>query len=202
MDTQDIKNKFGDEYKADEYTFIMGIDRRFTSHFANRFAGFNVLETCTGAGFTAIQLAKTAKRLVTVEISESHQRQAKSNIELAGLSEKVTFIKGSILDQELVSQLPPVDAAFLDPDWAVTGPDHQYRFVNSNTQPPADLLLNRIFTLTQNVALVLPPFIDPLEFRDLPDHERETLYMDENPELFCLYFGNLKNKSGSTEYRV
>ncbi len=39
------------------------------------------------------------------------------------------------------ASLPPFDAAFLDPDWALSGPSHVYRFQRSNTRPPADMLL-------------------------------------------------------------
>ena len=65
-----IREKFGDDYIADERTFIMGIDQRFTRHFAERFIDLNILETCTGAGFTTISLARTAKHVITVEIDE------------------------------------------------------------------------------------------------------------------------------------
>ena len=68
-----IREKFGDDYLADERTYIMGIDQRFTKHFAERFIGLNVLETCTGAGFTTISLASTAKHVCTVEIDESNR---------------------------------------------------------------------------------------------------------------------------------
>jgi tRNA1(Val) A37 N6-methylase TrmN6 len=85
MKAKDIRNKFGDNYVVDDYTFIMGIDLRFTTHFAKRFKNLRVLETCTGAGFTTISLARTAKHVSTVEIEKSHQIQAVSNIEKAGL---------------------------------------------------------------------------------------------------------------------
>jgi hypothetical protein len=114
----------------------------------------------------------------------------------------VSFISGSILDQTLLHNLPLVDAAFIDPDWAVTDPDHEYRFVNSNTQPPADTLLNRIFEITENIAIVLPPFIEVQEFEYLPEHERQKLYLGESHELFCLYFGSLIQTYGQTEFRV
>ena len=67
-----IREKFGDDYMADERTFIMGIDQRFTKHFAERFIGFYVLETCTGAGFTTLSLARTAKHVFTVEIDRTN----------------------------------------------------------------------------------------------------------------------------------
>ena len=202
MNLNKIREKFGNDYIADERTFIMGIDQRFTAHFARRFKDLSVLETCTGAGFTTIALAGTAKNVFTVEINKSIQEQAISNIAKAGLSPKVSFIHGNILDQGVLSDVPSVDAAFIDPDWAVTGPDHVYRFIHSNTEPPADTVLNRIFEITKNVAIVLPPFIDAHEFSGLPEHECEKLYLGENHELFCLYFGKLIESYGETEFRI
>jgi tRNA G46 methylase TrmB len=202
MNPSEIREKFGDDYLADEYTFIMGIDQRFTAHFAERFSGLNVLETCTGAGFTTISLARTAKHVFTVEVDQSRQRKAIKNIQKAGLSSNVSFIFGSILETEILNGIPSVDAAFIDPDWAVTGPDHVYRFIRSNTQPPADTVLRNILTMTENVAIVLPPFIPTREFDNLPKHEREKLYLGESHELFCLYFGKLKGLVGETEFHV
>ncbi|MCP4348249.1 MAG: hypothetical protein GY795_22405 [Desulfobacterales bacterium] len=202
MNSNDIQKKFGNSYIADDYTFIMGIDLRFTTHFAERFINLNVLETCTGAGFTTISLAKTAKHVFTVEINKSHQEQAVNNVQKAGLLPNVSFIHGNILDQNIMDNLPPTDAAFIDPDWAATGPDHVYRFINSNTQPPADIVLSTMLDITGNVAIVLPPFINVQEFDNLPDHERESLYLDDNHELYCLYFGELMKAPGETEFHV
>ncbi|MGD9212690.1 MAG: hypothetical protein PVI90_18040, partial [Desulfobacteraceae bacterium] len=117
-------------------------------------------------------------------------------------SSNVTFIFGNILEPKILKELPTVDAAFIDPDWAVTGPDHEYRFQPSNTQPPADLVLRNILKITNNVAIVLPPFIKAEEFEGLPKHEREKLYLGESHELFCLYFGDLTKSLNETEFRV
>ena len=197
-----IREKFGDDYLADDRTFIMGIDQRFTKHFAERFIDLNVLETCTGAGFTTLSLARTAKHVFTVEIDEANQKKAIINIEKAGLSSNVTFIFGSILEPEILKELPTIDAAFIDPDWAVTGPEHEYRFQRSNTQPPADMVLRDMLKITNNVAIVLPPFIETEEFEGLPKHECEKLFLFENHELFCLYFGDLARSLSVTEFRV
>ena len=202
MDPNSIREKFGGDYIVDERTFKMGIDQRFTAHFAERFKGISVLETCTGAGFSTISLARMAKHVFTVEIDKSHQQQAIRNVEKAGLSNRVTFILGDILDDSILLKLPSIDAAFIDPDWASTGPEHVYRFIRSNTQPPADVVLYKIFKKTKNVAIVLPPLIEVKEFDNLPEHEREKLYIGESHELFCLYFGKLIKSVGETEFRV
>ncbi len=92
-DKKAIRDKFGDGYLADDRSFIMGIDQRFTSHFSERFAGLNVLETCTGAGFTTISLARTANHVYSIEIDQTIQKNAISNVEKAGLLTQVTFIQ-------------------------------------------------------------------------------------------------------------
>jgi len=202
IDKNKIYNKFGAEYLADNKTFLMGIDVRFTEHFAIRIQGMVVLETCTGGGFSTISLAKYAQHVYTVEIDKARMEEAKKNAEIAGVEDKVTFINGDILSKETQALLPSVEAAFLDPDWAVTGPNHQYKFIDSNTCPPSDTLLNLIFSKTSNVMLIQPPFINTDEFNKLPAHECEYLYLNNKHELFCLYFGRLARCIGISEYRV
>ncbi len=197
-----IRDKFGDHFLVTDHTFKLGIHHRFSAHIAERFRRRDVLETCTGAGLTTIPLARVASHVTTVEIDLSHQQQARQNVAKAGLSQKVGFITGDVLDEHLLNDLPPVDAAFLDPDWADTAPGHQYRFINSNTRPPADALVERILRITSNLALVLPPHLDVAELRQLPANEREKLYLDGSHELYCIYFGQLINRTGETEYRV
>ena len=147
-------------------------------------------------------LAKTAKHVFTVEIDEKTQKKALHNIKKAGLFLNVTFILGSILVPETLKGLPNIDAVFIDPDWEVTGPNHEYRFQRSNTQPPADVVLRNMLKITDNVAIVLPPFIKTEEFKGLPKHEREKLYLGKNHEINCLYFGKLKRLAGETEFHV
>jgi len=202
LDTAAIRAKFGQDYIATERTFVMGIDQRFTAHMAERFRGRRALETCTGGGLTTVALARVAEHVITVEIEPDHQAQARQNVGKADLLDRVTFVLADIMDEGTWHSLPPVDAAFLDPDWAVTDPAHVHRFVYSSTKPPADSLLARALSATPNVALVLPPTVDTRELETLPRHEREKLYMEEHHELFCLYFGSLAVSFGETKFRV
>lgn len=191
MKKNDILEKFGGNYQADDNILKMGIDHRITHEIAKRFTHLDVLETCTGGGFTTIALAKEARSVITIEINKSIQDKAKKNVQSTGLMNKVTFICGDALDRTLLASLPPIDAAFLDPDWADTSDNHNYTFMNSNTKPPVDILLSIVLTYTQNVALILPPFIDKHEFTDLPHFELQNIYLDGELVLFCLYFGKL-----------
>lgn len=202
MKTTDIRDKFGDDYLATERTFRLGIDIRLTRRIARRFQGLSVLETCTGGGFTTLALAEVATSVVTIEIDPEHLAQARANVARAGLQDKVKFLEGDALSDELLGSIHGIDAAFLDPDWAVTGPDHVCRFRQSNMRPPADALLAKVLGMTANVALILPPTIDLGEIEDLPPHELQTIYLGNSHALYCLYFGALAVTRGASELRA
>ena len=197
MDPELVLQKFGDYYTADENTYKMGIDLRITSRLAKRFANKNVLETCTGAGFSTISLAREAAHVTTIDISQNHQAQAIDNIVKAGLNNKVTFICGSCLDWNLLTSIENIDAAFIDPDWADSEANHLYKFKNSNTRP-ADLVLETILDITPNAALILPPFISGDELDHLGNFEVEKIYLDDKLALYCIYTGCLISHPGET----
>ncbi len=197
-----IIEKFGDNFVADECSYIMGIDIRFTDHLAKRFKDLIVLETCTGAGFTTISLAKYAKHVYSIEIDSSRLEMAKKNSRIAGFEKKITFINGDVTMGKILDLVPIIDAAFIDPDWAVTGDNHVYKFLNSNTKPPSDKLLNLINKKTSNIILVQPPYIDKEEFKKLYSHECEYLYLKGQHELFCLHFGELALLKGDSRFDI
>jgi SAM-dependent methyltransferase len=199
MDVAAIRAKFGDDYIATERTYRLGIDRRLARRIAQRFRGRTVLETCTGAGFTTIALAEVAAHVFTIEIEPGHLAQAHANVMKARLAHRVTFIEGDAMAQAALDQVRGATAALLDPDWAVTGADHVYRFRQSNMRPPADGLLRTVRKLTEHVALILPPRIDPGEFDDLPRHELQRIYLGDEHALDCIFLGNLATVEGETE---
>jgi len=202
MDKDAIRAKFGGDYDASDLTFKMGIDARFADHIADRFKGKVVLETCTGGGFTTIALARKAAHLFTVEIDPERQREAKRNAAIAGVAANITFIRSDIFDIDILSLGRKIDAALVDPDWADTGGDHVYRFLDSTTRPPSDWLLDYLADYTENITLLQPPFIDEREFHNLLPHELERLCLSGNHELYCLHFGNLLRTVGNTEFRI
>jgi len=202
MNKNEIIEKFGNIYIVDDDTFKMGIDHRITTQIAKRFQNLNVLETCSGAGFSTISLARTAHRVTSIEINPINQNQAKQNILIAGLIDKVDFILDDALDFNILSSLPEIDAAFLDPDWNDKGPEHIYKFKDSNMKPPADQLLNTVFKITNNVAIILPPYIEENELISLPEFELQKIYIDGNLVLFCVYFGSIVKVIGNSEMRI
>ena len=203
MDKQTIIDKFGSAFIANEHTYKMGIDIRFTDHLALRFKNLTVLETCSGGGFSSISLARYAKHVYSFDIDQSRIRDARANAVIAGVDSKITFLHDDIYNGIKQTELMGrIEASFIDPDWADTGSHHIYKFINSNTRPPSDHLLTMILKLNSNVTLIQPPFIPVGEFSHLPNHELECLYMNNSLELYCLHFGILAATHGMSEYRV
>lgn len=202
MNKEKIINKFGKLYYADDYSFIMGIDIRFADHLAQRFINHIVMETCSGAGFTTLALAKYAKHVYSIEVDRFRFELAKKNSQIAGLEDKITFINGDVTETKILKLLPNIDSAFIDPDWAITGENHVFRFLNSNTQPPSDKLLELVNTMTPNITLVQPPGINKKEFEKLLLHECEYLYLNNQHELYCLHFGELKKTIGESKFEI
>ena len=202
MDVDEIRMKFGAAYRANERTYRMGLDCRFAAHFAERFRGKVVLETCGGGGFTTIALARVARHVFSVDIDGTVQEDARHNVSLAGVAAAVTFLRSDAFEVDLRSLSPRVESAFLDPDWADSGASHRYRFIESTTRPPSDTLLEHVMSFTANVTLIQPPFIPELAFSRLPRHETEYLYLDGAHELYGLHFGSLARRVGRTEFRI
>lgn len=202
MPAINILEKFGDAYAATERTFRLGIDIRITRRIAQRFQDRTVLETCTGGGFTTIALAEAAASVVTIEIDPEHLSQARTNVTRAQLQHKVRFVEGDALSDDLLSEFQNIDAAFLDPDWAVTGPEHIFRFRQSNMRPLADVLLQKALFKTDDIPLILPPTIDLSEIEELPVHELQRIFLNGDHALYCVYFGALAECHSETELHV
>ncbi len=202
MDTLAIRAKFAGDYTATETTYRLGIDARITERIAERFHNRIVFESCTGAGFTTIALARKAKRVVTVELQVEHKEQARKNLAKAQVLDRVQLILGDCLSNVVLDQVGDINAAFLDPDWALGGPGHVCRFRSSNMQPPADLLLAKTLKITADVALILPTFIDLNELEGVSQHELQSIYLGREHVLYCLYFGQLAKTIGKTELSV
>lgn len=202
MDTLAIRAKFAGDYIATETTYRLGIDARITQRIAERFHDRIVFESCTGAGFTTIALARKAKRVVTAELLVEHQEQARKNLAKAHVLDRVQLILGDCLSDVVLNQLGGANAAFLDPDWALGGPGHVCHFRSSNMQPPADLLLAKTLKITADVALILPTFIDLNELEGVPQHELQSIHLGREHVLYCLYFGQLAKTIGKTELSV
>lgn len=161
-----------------------------------------VLKSCTAGGFNAVSAARYARRVFTAEIEKPRMEDAGRNPVIAGFRGKITFLNMDVMSPGLLAAIPDRDAAFLDPHRAVTGEDHVYRFINSDTGPPSDRLLEEVILITTSVTLVRRPCIGQEEFDGLPPHECKRQYLNGSFELPCLHFGRPARSIGNSEFRA
>lgn len=194
MFKKEIIKKFGLPYKVNPQTFIMGTHHLLANKIAKRFAGYNcVLDACTGAGFMAIAIARYAKRVIAVDINKEHLEMARENGRIVGVQDKIEFIEGDILDDGLLNKIGQIDGAQLDPDWA-SGDDKEIHVTTlRQMQPDGNLLFNKIYHKTHNIAMRLPKEFNLTELDNLPRHELEEEMIDSKLKFYTVYFGNLIN---------
>ncbi len=204
MQKSDILKKFGAHYVVNNDTFVMGTHHVFANHIAIRFKGYNaVLDTCCGAGFMAIALAKVVNKVITFDINKDHLSQAQINAKIAGVFPKIEFIHANVSDIENMKKIIPIDGAFLDPDWAILGKEkseHTSRL--SEMQPPADSLIKLISAFTQNIALRLPKEIHNEELLPYSPYEAESFIMDRKLKFFTVYFGELRRDAHGSTFEI
>ena len=203
MDKEQILEKYGkDSYQVDEDTFRMGIHQKLSDRIAKRFQKYHtVLDTCAGAGFMTIAIAKEVEKVIAVDIDETHLNQAKANAELDAVDSKITFIKGNVLEE--LNKLDNIDAAFLDPDWARPGDDKAIHVRElADMEPSGQILFDEVSKKTKNICLRLPKEFDLSKLKHLPTHECEAFYQSDKLKFYCVYFGDLIMKEGSTEFKI
>lgn len=201
MDPELVIKKFGDKYQGNADTYHMGIKRALAEPVAKRFIGHKVcLDTCLGAGFMALVLAKQAGKIIGIDSNPEHLNQAKENFKIAGL-DNVEFVLGDVM--KIIDKVEEFDCAFLDPDWAKVGDSKEDHVLSlSEMVPPADLLLDQVFKFTKNVCIRLPKEFDCSKLNYLPEHETEAIYLGNKLRFYCIYFGDLVKNLGNTELRV
>jgi 16S rRNA G966 N2-methylase RsmD len=195
IDRAKVIKKFGHAFDVDDETYVMGVNHLLSENIAKRFIHHKaVLDTCCGAGFMSVAIAKYAGKVIAVDIDHNHLSQARNNATLAS-AENIDFVLGDILKILTNGKLQKIDAAFLDPDWAKPNSKKTAHVsMLSDMQPSAEILFNETSRMTKNICLRLPKEIDIAELKKLPPHELEPIHLDNELKFYCAYFGDLINK--------
>lgn len=205
MKEDSVIEKFGLPYFVTPTTFKMGTHHIFAESIASRFAGCKkVLDACVGAGFNAIPIARVVGTVVAVDNNKEHLSLAKQNAELAKIG-NIDFILGDIMDETIFEKIGNIDGAYLDPEWVKGGcvdNCNEHSSSLSHMEPPADMLFKKVETKTKNIALRLPRELAIKELDSLPPHELEMNYLDDKLKFYTLYFGDLAETIGNTEFRA
>lgn len=159
---------------------------------AKRLACGTLVDLCSGIGLQTIAFAKTCKRVIGIELDPRKVEYAKRNA-LLTKTENVEFICADALGQVALSHVR--DAAphtiFCDPQ---RPPTEQARQLAS-IEPSLQKLVSLYSPITQNLAIELPPQIEPSQIPMLG--EKEYLSVDGKVNRLTFYMGDLAKSSCS-----
>ncbi|HET9110354.1 MAG TPA: O-methyltransferase [Ktedonobacterales bacterium] len=150
-------------------------------HLLTRMTGArSVLEIGTLGGYSAIWIARALPpegRLITLEVNPAHAAVARSNIDRAGLTERVDVRLGpalTMLPQLVEEGAGPFDLVFIDADKAST-PDY-LTWALRLTRPGSLIIIDNV---VRNGAVADPTSADP----DVQGIQRALAMIAEEPRL-------------------
>jgi trimethylguanosine synthase len=153
-----MNQKFSKDIFADKDAFYMSCPERIAKYLANQLRCFETsVELCTAVGVTAIQLAFVMKKVIAVDKNAKRIADAIKNAEKYGVGDRIQFIVGNVLDNQLLKNLS-ADVAILDPDWSFQGKEKTAHVQElDDTQPSMKEMFERTRKyITPNIVLRMP----------------------------------------------
>ena len=188
-------NKFSKDILYDEDAYYMSCPEVVANYLAELLKSYKTaVELCSAIGITVCALAKHMDKVYGVEIDSKRIEMAKNNAKLYGVSDKVEFIQGDVLDTNLLKNIK-ASVAVLDPDWNV---DKNTPKIHSNslanTTPNAIELFNKVKeNITSNLVIRVSKNVS---FNDLKElgvcHVYNIIYDGRIRFKYALYLDNIK----------
>jgi hypothetical protein len=149
-----------------------------------------IIELGAGAGFQSNAFAKTAKKVIAVEIDAAR-------ISRAELDKNVTIVTGDALDSAVIEKVQALCEGkvvlFLDPE----RPASSDRRTLAEIKPDIQKILSVYGKITKEIAIEMPPHLSNDELDRLQKHEREYLSINGVLNRLTLYFGELREETVS-----
>lgn len=149
---------------------------------AGRLPGRTALDAFAGIGGSAIALARTGKRVLSLDLNPTRLRMARNNARVYEVESRILFARADT--RQLLGRVE-VDAVYLDPPWGGMEAAEAAHFGLQDFTPAGDALLTAALASASHVALSVPP---NFEFSELerfhPElvvpaiYEGEILYYD------------------------
>ena len=169
------------EYIGDREAAEQASSERIATWRATRFIGRRVLDLCCGSGADAVALSRVAEHVTAVDRDEQRLSWAECNVRRYGDAERTTF-----LHADVTGDLPPGDAAFLDPDRRASGK----RRVSPDAYSPPLEAWERIKRQTPHLAVKVAPGI---AYEDIPtDAVPEFVQERGQCREATLWYGDLR----------
>lgn len=185
-----MKNKFSKNIFSDNDAFYMSTPEIVAEHIANQLAKYKTCaEMCCAIGMLSVQLAKKMDKVLAIDINKERIGNAKKNAKLYGVSEKIDFINGDVLDENLLKKLS-VDVAVLDPDWSKNETDKSLHVKNIDDTQPS---LKKMFGLTKklvtkNIVARIPKTFDAATLSELGACRIENIIWNNEIKFKVAYF--------------
>ncbi len=141
-----------------------------------------IIEVGCGVGFQTLALAEKFEKVYAVEIDKDKIERAANNAKALGLK-NIQFIQADALSDEVVKKVKDAEVIFCDPERL---PSEEERTLEKIT-PDLKRLVNLYSSITQNIAIELPPQIKNISLGG----EREYLSLQGKLNRLTLYFGKL-----------
>ncbi|KAF4324012.1 hypothetical protein BBO99_00002544 [Phytophthora kernoviae] len=185
--------KFEDGILLDHESWYSVTPQAIAEHIAQRLSCDVVVDPFTGCGGNVIQLAKTCKQVIAIDIDPEKIRMAKHNAAIYGVADKIEWIVGNSI--EILPKLK-ADAVFLSPPWGGVN-------YNRNCFSLDDMLVDgvsgvELFALarkvTKNIAYYVPRTTPTEDLEALSPKEPvecEKIFLNKQQKVLTAYYGNL-----------
>ncbi|KDO19181.1 hypothetical protein SPRG_14793 [Saprolegnia parasitica CBS 223.65] len=193
--------KFDEGIRLDHEGWFSVTPEVISEHHAMRLACDVVVDAFTGCGGNAIQLAKTCRHVIAIDMDPAKIAIARHNAGIYGVADRIEWLIG-----DAFALLPTLraDAVFLSPPWG--GPEYLHaKHFALDTMRMGDRngidLFHLAETVSPNIAYFLPRNTCKKQARLLsPDAvcEFEHNFLNKKLKTVTLYFGDLATRPTTT----
>lgn len=170
--------KFDEGIQTDAEGLYSVVPEAIAMHHAALIQGKTVVDGFTGIGGVAIALARSGKRVTTIELDPKRLQMARHNAAVYGVEESIAFINGDVL--QLLATLD-ADAVYLDPPWGGPARRRSPPFLLRDFHTDGLALLTIALGCFDEVLLKAPPNFDLQELArfNVPFHVYDDVDYDE-----------------------
>ncbi|KAK1935123.1 Trimethylguanosine synthase [Phytophthora citrophthora] len=186
-------DRFEEGIQLDHESWYLVTPQAIAEHIAKRLACDIVVDPFSGCGGNVIQLAKTCKHVIAIDIDPEKIRMAKHNAEIYGVADKIEFIIGNSID--ILPNLK-ADAVFLSPPWGgVKYSRKRFSLEDMLVKGVSGLdLFAKARQVSKNIAYYLPkgtPMNDLAALTPGEPVECEKIFLNEQLKVVTAYYGDL-----------
>ncbi|KAI9921626.1 hypothetical protein PsorP6_000771 [Peronosclerospora sorghi] len=193
--------KFEDGIQLDHESWYSVTPQVIAEHIASRLSCDVVVDPFAGCGGNVIQLARTCKQVIAIDIDPEKIRMAKHNAYLYGVAHQIEWIVGNAIDL-----LPRIkaDVVFLSPPWG--GIKYKRECFNLQDMRVQGVSGGDLFAMarkvTKNIAYYLPKGTPSNDLAALTADELvecEKIFVNKCLKVVTAYYGNLVAVSSQSE---